>query len=236
MSFRSLYESFKRIGLLFFKIFTTIWFIVHFSLTFLFNAPLNPIKVRLNPLLDLTIGSFFSQNWSLFAPNPVSQDFILLVQPRRDSLKDQSTANEHEWYNLSTPLWNRFQKKRFSAFDRLARSQSNSLRTALMGNPNMIGLFKACENNDSIACSNYDALLKSVQDKEIDKLVRISSSFCNELKDKNDFKGKDFLAIRIRIKSFSPWSRRYEKEITIKDVNLGTYPIDRSVVPMGLFN
>lgn len=54
---------------------------VHFGLTAAYNVPLNPLKIQLQQLLQATVGTFFPQNWNLFAPNPVDSDYALLARP-----------------------------------------------------------------------------------------------------------------------------------------------------------
>jgi hypothetical protein len=194
--------------------------------------PLNPMKVQLKPLLDASMGSFFSQNWSLFAPNPVSQDYIMLVQPLQGTSAEEITTNG--WYNLSTPLWKHFQNNRFSAYDRLARSHSSALRNTLTGDLSLKHLFDACENGDTLSCSQYKRLLASVREGQIEKLVEIGSAFCNDIEKFNS--AYNYMAIRIRVVSFPPWSKRYEGESTINDLDLGIHPIDKTIAPFDLFN
>jgi len=194
--------------------------------------PLNPLKIKLMPLLNATMSTFFSQNWSLFAPNPVAQDYIMLVQLRT---KDELTSSNHRsWYNLSTPFWKNFQRNRFSAYDRLARSQSSALRNALSGDVSLVPLYESCRNGDTLACSLYRSYVTDIRKDQIKKLVKIASAFCNDINAESS--NYTHIAIRIRIKSFPPWSRRHDKKISIKDYNLGVYRIDEKIVPFGLFN
>lgn len=209
---------------------TLAWFVVHFLLTVLYVSPLNPLKLGLYPLLEATIGTYFIQNWNLFAPNPVQDDMILLVQPRN---MEDSVLMTNEWYNLSSPFWAHFQKNRFSAYDRLARSQSSAIRNTLTGDINLIPIYDACQNGDSTSCQVYDSLLAERREIEVDRLVKIASAFCNDIEALDEY---SYVAIRIRVKSFPAWSERYEDEVAINDYDIGTYPIDKSIVPMGLFD
>src|SRR5690349_5379464 len=63
------------------RIITLLWFMGHFSLTLVYVLPFNPVKDTLQPLLDETIGTYFPQNWNLFAPDPISSDFSLVIRP-----------------------------------------------------------------------------------------------------------------------------------------------------------
>lgn len=224
--------KFKKLALNGIKVITVLWFTTHFLLTILYVLPLNPIKVRLKPLLDSTIGTLFSQNWSLFAPNPLSQDYVMLIHPLKNNSIDEIESKG--WYNLSSPLWKRFQDNRFSAYDRLARSQSNALRNALSGDPSLMNYLKACENGDSLSCDIYQESLNYIREGQIEKLVKIGSAFCNDINDL--YSDYDYFAIRIRIVSFPPWSKRHTEKSTFQDLDLGIHPIDKSVAAFGLFN
>lgn len=194
--------------------------------------PMNPIKVRMLPLLDSTIGTFFAQNWSLFAPNPVSQDFMLLVQPLQDSTR--SRLKDNQWFNLSSPYWDRFHSNRFSAYDRLARSQSSALRSAMTGDPSLASLLEACNNKDTLACSSYRKLFAAIRIVQKEKLIRISSAFCNDLP---ILRNHAYVAIRIRVISFPPWSKRNgEENEETKDYDIGIHRINKSVATNSLFN
>ncbi|WP_166355451.1 DUF5819 family protein [Phytoactinopolyspora limicola] len=57
---------------------------IHFLMTFLWNAPDNPVKEALREEVNGYIQPFFQQNWSLFAPNPVSSESELLLRARTE--------------------------------------------------------------------------------------------------------------------------------------------------------
>jgi hypothetical protein len=61
-----------------------IWLVTHFALTVTYVMPVNPIKLGLQPFLNATIGTYFPQNWSLFAPDPLTSDYAFLALPLRD--------------------------------------------------------------------------------------------------------------------------------------------------------
>lgn len=53
---------------------------IHVAVTFLWNAPDNPIKESVSGEVSGYMRPFFQQNWSLFAPNPVNAEDELLVR------------------------------------------------------------------------------------------------------------------------------------------------------------
>ncbi|WP_434391220.1 DUF5819 family protein [Melittangium boletus] len=94
---------------------------LHFSLTLAFLTPLNPIKLRLLPLIDGYIQPFFNQRWSLFAPNLEAKTRYLLVSCRGEDARGVST--ERPWMNITLPLHELKQRYRLTPADRLERAQ-----------------------------------------------------------------------------------------------------------------
>ena len=62
---------------------------LHFVMTFLWNAPSNPIKDSVGGQVSGYMRPFFQQNWSLFAPNPVNAEDEILV---RAQVEDPQTG------------------------------------------------------------------------------------------------------------------------------------------------
>ncbi|NEE00930.1 DUF5819 family protein [Phytoactinopolyspora halotolerans] len=77
---------------------------MHFALTFLWNAPSNPIKDAVGDEMRGYMRPMFIQNWSLFAPNPVNAEDELLVRARYN---DPSTGGERttEWISATEAEW-----------------------------------------------------------------------------------------------------------------------------------
>lgn len=230
------FEKGKRWSIQALKAMTLMWLVVHFLLTTLYLMPLNPIKIYLRPLLDATIGTYFAQNWSLFAPNPVSDDLSVLVHPLTEaqvqSLSDGRLPTQG-WYNISDPLWQKFQGNRFSAYDRMARTQTSSVRRVLNGGIELMPIHTACEKGDEDACADYQERLKTAREGASNLLVKVASAFTKDLHGANS--GYEYIAIRVRVTKGVPWSERHTGEPTSEDLEIGIYPINKEVTPMGLF-
>ena len=69
---------------------------VHLSATFLYNAPSNPVSQRYAKQIQWWMEPLFTQNWRLFAPNPISEN--VSVQARASLSPDGSVT---EWVDLS---------------------------------------------------------------------------------------------------------------------------------------
>lgn len=46
---------------------------VHFAFTLAYAMPVNPVKLEYQKVLNRTIGTYFQQNWRLFAPDPLTE-------------------------------------------------------------------------------------------------------------------------------------------------------------------
>jgi hypothetical protein len=75
--------------------------LVHFGITGLYNAPLNPLSQQFAGLTSMWMSPFFDQNWQLFAPDPVSRDTGVLVLGMADGEEIGG------YIDLSTPMLER---------------------------------------------------------------------------------------------------------------------------------
>lgn len=213
---------------------------VHLLLTALYVLPPNPIKVPVSGLLDMTIGWYARQNWSLFAPNPVSQNQQLLAKCLEyDGVKDELKAEAERretagWADMSSPFWTSFQNNRFSAYGRLVRPQTNSIRAYLSGGSALASFADSCNRkNDQEACEIYQKGLAETRKSTETILQKIGSVFCREYAPEAAI---SYVALRVRVSSTVPWSERHNpafvKDST--DLSLGVFPIDRQVALSGV--
>lgn len=93
---------------------------VHAGMTFLWNAPSNPVKEAVREELNGYMRPFFQQNWSLFAPNPVNNEDELLIRARYTEDGGQRTT---EWISATRLEWNEVEHN--SAPSRASRLSSN---------------------------------------------------------------------------------------------------------------
>lgn len=197
----------KYSNMLLIRIIVLLWLIVHFTLTILYVSPRNPLKDTVEPFLDATIGTYFLQNWNLFAPTPVTADFSLLVRPLNNN--EFKTAQAHGlpdngWYDLSAPMWTEFQRNRFSAYARMARPEDQAI-------------------------AHY---LDQPQDQPVQLLVKVASSFCKDIGQDH----ANFVALVIYEKLSKPWSEREtSKPQDIKTILIGVYPVNNQIEKMNLY-
>ncbi len=76
---------------------------IHFGVTFLWNAPPNPVKDVVGGQVSSYMRPFFVQNWSLFAPDPINTEEEILVRARVPGADGDGevtpwvSATEREW-------------------------------------------------------------------------------------------------------------------------------------------
>jgi len=101
----------------------TIILLVHFSITTLFNSPVNPITYKYHHIIESYMTPLFVQNWKLFAPNPISSNTNLLVK----GLYTEGDGEEKEtkWLNVNELLVKKLQSNRLTPL-RLSVAQISS--------------------------------------------------------------------------------------------------------------
>jgi len=214
-----------------------LWLAGHCALTLLYVSPANPMRASMLQVLNETIGAAFPQNWSFFAPDPIAANEALIVRPltaEESAAVSIKGLPKEGWYDLSTPLWKRFQSNRFSAYDRLARPQSNAIRLYLAGGQELMPWLEACAKGDTSACRYYERHLIDSRARAASVLSKVASAFCNG---QPGMSGATQIALRVRESMSIPWSKRYDRgaKQSAQDIELGIYPIDKSIVSPGVY-
>jgi len=199
-------------------------------LSLVYTLPLNPIKIGLNPLVTLTVGKYFQQNWSLFAPNPISENITLFIAPLKSGElhRDEVLA----WMDVTTPLLEHFRQNRFSGYERIGRAQLGALRLYMGNDPQLIPWQRACDNGDATSCHVRDLIRDYDRKIALSSLQRVGSSICNQLYDANQ---KGF-ALGYKIVDSIEWSQRYTaKTGESKFSVIAAFPRDFGVTPSRFF-
>lgn len=162
------------------------WVCIHFVMTALYVMPLNPIKMLASPVVTAYIQPLFTQNWHLFAPDPIDESRILTVACKaKDSLgANSATPKESEWHDASTLLRKQFQRNRISAAERLNRVQSTSIQVTM----GMDDLVLQLARKRTPYESDYNKALDKMLDLEQESrkqaqvvLYRVASWTCGQL-------------------------------------------------------
>ncbi|MGP3740098.1 DUF5819 family protein [Bacillus sp. 4A_MP2] len=94
----------------------TLVFFIHNILIIISSGPTNPLSAKYSNIAKTYTSSIFSQNWHLFAPDPIRNNVNLYIQVSNNP----NNTDSSEWLNISTPL-NEAGKKMFSPFNRTSR-------------------------------------------------------------------------------------------------------------------
>ncbi|HEU4582734.1 MAG TPA: DUF5819 family protein [Polyangiaceae bacterium] len=210
---------------------------LHFGATLLFVFPANPIKLQLGHIADMTIGVYFPQNWSLFAPNPVdSTQSLLLECLRPEELPTSSGAPlalaPDRWRDVSSAHFVRAHENPLSAYERMVRPLQNSLRRYVAGGTELAPLFQACSKGDQEACASAQAALLPQREQAARMIRQVASAFCRESDPGTHFGG---VAVRYRERKALPWSQRHSPPAAAQDYQLGVFALDEDVALPGLY-
>jgi hypothetical protein len=212
-----------RVGLL-------LWLVGHFSLTALYVMPDNPLSESLQPLLRATIGRYFEQNWALFAPNPRESNLALLARPLTPDEVAALPATgwpSDGWYDLSTPMWERFQYNRFTPDERLTRPQAEAIVAYMRAIDDLEPLQRACQDGSAPACAYYEQRARSALAEPAQVLAAVASAYCRQALD--GCPAASHIALRVRETRPVPWEARDLGRPAVLDVDLDVYPLDGQV-------
>jgi hypothetical protein len=194
------------------RIITVLWLVVHFFFTFLYVLPsATPIESTLEPWVDNTIGRYFGQNWEFFAPGAIHVDAALLVRP----LTNQE-MNIAQTKGLPTGLPND------GWYD-----LSSPVWAKLQGN--RFAAYVRFANGITHTLLSYD---DDSNKESLTLLRKFASAFCKDIGKNNT----GYIALMIRERQAIPWSDGNQPDPPIiKTKFIGTYPIDRNVENIHLY-
>jgi hypothetical protein len=213
-----------------------VWLVGHFALTFAYVLPMNPAKTSIEPTLQKTIGRFFSQNWSLFAPDPVSSNLSMSAVCMTSDEAVSALNGEFPatgWADLSLPLWHRFQDQRFAAYDRLARPITAWLRNYASGSAVTLEQGKACNHGHQPSCEVYQAALALERELAARHLGRIGAAYCKDVDPEGRYHA---VGIALNDEQAVPWSERGSGTPVRRSEPIGVYLIDPALAHAGIYS
>jgi Family of unknown function (DUF5819) len=89
----------------------TLLLAVHFGMTFVYNQPINPVKLRAGDLVSAWMHPYFAQNWNLFAPKPINENRGMLVRARVRG--PDGRWHVTEFFDMTTPANRQAQTRRW---------------------------------------------------------------------------------------------------------------------------
>jgi hypothetical protein len=181
---------------------------IYFSLVVVHLMPMNPIKLRLDPLVNRCIQPYFAQSWELFAPNPVLDTRSLLVSCRLRN-RDGATT-ETPWSDMTAPLRQLKNRYHFSPADRLERMHDGAIHMAFPADDRIMKVVRAHSDSDELnkVVRDYDSAQRARHDQALRILSRIGSAECDRLYGEG---ASQAVRVRMILIDAIPFSRRYEK-------------------------
>lgn len=205
-------------------------FSVHFAMTFLFVAPLNPVSLDHNNLVNHYMAPLFQQNWQLFAPNPVNEERGLLVRAR--VRRADGAITETAFHDFTSPLITDLHATRLFP-PRKSRMVSNTMQLLGFRDPiadrlrRRIDDLRADELIDGAGAPGDDAarepLPLSPSEQHVYRTaVEVLRSVATEAARERWGDGVVEIQVRIVVHQFPPFSRRGDDpgvgELVVQDV------------------
>lgn len=181
---------------------------LHFGLTFLYLAPLNPIKVAFWEPVQLHLRDLFAHNWSLFAPEPLHNNTVVFAQCR---LED---GRETDWYNISSGMVEGLHRNPMGPYVRLARLHLAALRFYQgHSDPSSERMtVKICATDpDNPVCNRQDPKSEAIKELGKRAFARLGSLACAQVA---SVEGRGVSAVRLMVLSapVRPFSQRENPE------------------------
>lgn len=179
---------------------------VHFALTLLYLMPANPVGLRVRPAVSAYMDPFFTQNWALFAPDPIVDTRELLVSCRiRDG---HGGATDTAWANITSPLRDKRAEYRVGPANAIERAQMGPLHLVLApGDPLIERLARDKGKEFAALIADYEQERKRTAERGHRLLRRVASAACDRLY--GDGAATE-VAMRMLVTESPPFSRRAE--------------------------
>lgn len=207
-------------------------FIVHFTLTGVYVLYENPLHRALAPLEDSYTAKYFSQNWALFAPNPLSANLSLMVRPltaAETAAVKRDRVPATGWYDLTRALWERKQQMPFSYEQSLAHFHVITIQQYLDGDPAGFASLYECQEGAAADCADAKTARAWSRERATLYLWRLGSEFVNA-----HFAASAYPAMAIKIHEALPvsWRDRGSGRRQTRDILVGVYATDPTRSPM----
>ncbi|MCX4583770.1 DUF5819 family protein [Streptomyces sp. NBC_01481] len=181
----------------------------HFFIAAFSQAPLSPAKIQLHAVISGYLDPYFTQNWSLFAPEPVKNDEGIVA---RAKCADGSVT---DYYDVTGPLIKETQDDRFFP-SRVPRLVSTGIRQLNDSDDLLLRLRQKQESKnteDSKAKDGKgkrDIPLTPFEERQHEDAERSLSRFALTKMGNvcPDGTGPTAVQARMYVKTLPPWSQR----------------------------
>jgi hypothetical protein len=180
---------------------------IHFVMVAVYVSPLNPLKLRLIPVVYGYIQPMFDQRWELFAPEPHVDTRMLLVSCRMTDA--QGNAAETPWTDMTAAFRMLKYKYRLTPADRIDRAQHSAIHMIFDKPDPLVEKLLEHPNESS---PEYQKAIKLIEEqrkakKEVGQrlLARTASSECDRLYKEGQVRE---VRVRMAVRKSPPFSQR----------------------------
>lgn len=167
---------------------------IHLLMTALYLAPINPMTNSYANLVHSYMEPLFSQNWSLFAPDPAKSSLQLWYRCTNEQ-------NASSWMDPISPLVQDHQRTRFTFRGKLLYIYQGIARDALN---------TYVQTKSTLGCGNtsqcHEQTLRAVASSDAVRLAhRFVGDMCRSSTDKHarGFQSAEFMVVKVYPKPFS---------------------------------
>ncbi|MNP30074.1 hypothetical protein D3C76_1231320 [compost metagenome] len=180
----------------------------HFSIISLHAGPVNPISVKLKSFSDAYVGSWFQQNWHLFAPDPLTNNYKLYVRIKyTEEATEQSLFKTTGWYDATSPMIEENNKSLFSPFNKMLRISMGHINGLHIGGSDDLTL-KVIEKKMEEEELDLNTLFKDQTSYQKESLYRLALAYS-----KKNFPNTHIQSVQIMTSTTEavPYSKRNDK-------------------------
>ena len=137
-----------------FKLFSFLiysFLICHFVILAIYQLPDNPIKHKFKNEISDYVDPFFSQAWTLFAPNPINTNMSLFYQFQ---YSNNGKVYNSPWIDVTEPIIKNRRQNFFSPYLRISKFTQSSMMNI---NENNTLLVKYIKEHDTLANNKVKA-------------------------------------------------------------------------------
>ncbi|MFM9583095.1 DUF5819 family protein [Streptomyces caniscabiei] len=168
----------------------------HFLMAAMSQAPLNPVKLRLYDETSSYLDPYFTQNWLLFAPDPLSDDRGVMARAKC------ANGVNSDYYDVTTPHIRAVQQDRFFP-SRVSRLVTSSLQMVTDQDP-VLDRLRSAEKKKRKPVVPLTSYEKNARDGAVRFLSRYALSQMPHACD-GDVKS---LQVRMYVHELPEWSER----------------------------
>ncbi|RIL26950.1 hypothetical protein BUY98_14775, partial [Staphylococcus gallinarum] len=107
-------------------LFLTCLLILHFIFVILSVMPLNPITNKMGSFVNTYVNPVFTQNWNLFAPDPIDNNTAIQVK------YTETNNKKSEWIDVTSSMIKEMHVNYISPYNRISR-MPESIVTEMIG-------------------------------------------------------------------------------------------------------